>query len=103
MYSTWSRRRPPFREVAAAAIFRTSGGADMQRSLATILLTASIALPLPAAAQAQAGYTLAQVESIYPRMKAVHIQKCDRNGDNLYTKSEMLCVQGIYQAMYIDR
>jgi hypothetical protein len=103
MYSTWSRRPPLFRQVATASIFGTSGGADMQKSLATILLTASIALPLPAAAQAQAGYTLAQVESRYPRMKAVHIQKCDRNGDNVYTRSEMLCVQSIYQAMYIDR
>ena len=73
------------------------------KPLAITLLAAAAALPLPAAAQAPAGYTLAQVESIYPRMKAVHIEKCDRNGDNLYTKSEMLCVQGIYQAMYIDR
>ena len=35
-------------------------------------------------------------------MKAVHIEKCDRNGDGIYTKSEMLCVQSIYQAMYIS-
>jgi hypothetical protein len=73
------------------------------KPLAITLIATLAALPLPAAAQAPAGYTLAQVESLYPRMKPIHIQKCDRNGDNLYTKSEMLCVQGIYQAMYIDR
>jgi hypothetical protein len=73
------------------------------KRLATSLLAAALALPLPAAAQAQAGYTLDQVESMYPRMKAVHIKKCDRNGDGVYTRSEMLCVQSIYQAMYIDR
>ena len=72
------------------------------KPLATTLVAAALALPLPAAAQAQAGYTLAQVESMYPRMKAVHIEKCDRNGDDVYTRSEMLCVQGIYQAMYLS-
>jgi hypothetical protein len=73
------------------------------KPLATTVIAALAALPLPAVAQAQAGYTLAQVESLYPRMKPVHIEKCDRNGDNLYTRSEMLCVQSIYQAMYISR
>ena len=38
----------------------------------------------------------------YPRMKTVHIEKCDRDGDGIYTKTEMLCVQSIYQAMYIS-
>ena len=46
--------------------------------------------------------TLDQVEAMYPRMKAVHIQKCDRNGDGVYTKSEMLCVKSIYHAMYVE-
>ena len=36
-------------------------------------------------------------------MKAVHIQKCDRDGDGIYTQTEMLCVASIYQAMYIVR
>ena len=70
------------------------------KPLAALLLAAGAALPLPAGAQA--GLTLAQVESAYPRMKPVHIEKCDRTGDGVYTKSEMLCVQGIYQAMYIS-
>ena len=72
------------------------------KAFATTLLAAAAALPLPAAAQSQAGYSLAQVESMYPRMKTVHIEKCNRDGDNVYTKSEMLCVKSIYQAMYID-
>ena len=36
-------------------------------------------------------------------MKAVHIEKCDRDGDGIYTRTEMLCVASIYQAMYIVR
>jgi hypothetical protein len=72
----------------------------MRLRLPATLLLALLAAPV--AAQ-QAGYTLAQVEARYPRMKAVHIEKCNRDGDNIYTKTEMLCVQGIYQAMYIER
>lgn len=67
-----------------------------------LLLAALAAAPLPAFAQAQ-GMTLAQVEARYPRMKTVHIEKCDRDGNEIYNRSELLCVQGIYQAMYIDR
>ncbi len=67
-----------------------------------IVLAALAAVPLPASAQ-QTGYTLQQVEQKYPRMKTVHIQKCDHNGDNVYTKTEMICVQSIYQSMYVDR
>ncbi len=66
---------------------------------ALILLAAFAAAPI--AAQ-QAGYSLDQVEAKYPRMKPVHIEKCDRDGDGVYTKSEMLCVQGIYQSMYVN-
>ncbi len=36
-------------------------------------------------------------------MSPVHIEKCDRNGDEIYTRIEMQCVAGIYQAMYLDR
>lgn len=74
----------------------------MRLTPAPALLLAALAAPLPALAQAQ-GMTLAQVEARYPRMKTVHIEKCDRDGDEIYTKSELLCVQGIYQAMYLDR
>lgn len=75
------------------------------RSLATVLLLAvPLAQPLAPAAFAQsAGLTLTQVEQKYSRMSPVHITKCDRDGDGIYTRSEMLCVQGIYQAMYIDK
>jgi hypothetical protein len=72
------------------------------KTLTTMLLAASAALTLPAPAQTQAGLTLAQVEARYPRMSTVHIEKCNRDGDNIYTRTEMLCVQSIYQAMYID-
>jgi hypothetical protein len=72
------------------------------KTLTTMLLAASAALTLPATAQTQAGLTLAQVEARYPRMNTVHIEKCNRDGDNIYTRTEMLCVQSIYQAMYID-
>lgn len=46
--------------------------------------------------------TLQQVERKYPRMNAVHIEKCDRNGDGIYTGTEMLCVQSIYRTMYVN-
>ena len=49
------------------------------------------------------GLTLDQVERKYPRMSPVHIQKCDHDGDGIYTRTELLCVSGIYQAMYLDR
>ena len=74
----------------------------MRASLPTaILLGALAAAPLAASAQ-QGGLTLRQVEAEYPRMKAVHIEKCDRNGDGIYTRTEMLCVASIYQAMYLS-
>ena len=77
----------------------------MRKSLTIGLFAASIVLPPAAAVQAQSqgGYSLGQVESMYPRMKPVHIEKCDRNGDEVYTRIEMQCVAGIYQAMYLDR
>jgi hypothetical protein len=70
----------------------------------TLLATVLLAQPLapPAAAQGQPVMTLDQVESRYRRMNEVHILKCDKNGDQLFTRTEMLCVQGIYQAMYLD-
>jgi len=74
------------------------------RSLAALAL---VALPLmqPAAAQTSnsGGLTLAQVQSRYYNMNAVHIKKCDYNGDGLYSRGEMNCVSGIYRAMYLDR
>ena len=76
----------------------------MRPSLPTAILLGALLLapPLAATAQGAGGLTLRQVEAEYPRMKAVHIEKCDRNGDGIYTRTEMLCVASIYQAMYIS-
>ena len=40
----------------------------------------------PPRSPARGGLTLAQVEREYPRMNAVHIKKCDYDGDGLYTR-----------------
>ena len=36
-------------------------------------------------------------------MNEVHILKCDYDGNQLFTRTEMLCVSGIYQPLYLDR
>ena len=74
------------------------------RVLAALLLALPLAAPLAPMALAQAaGLTLDQVEHKYPRMSPVHIRKCDYDGDGIYTRTEMLCVSGIYQADVLDR
>jgi hypothetical protein len=75
----------------------------MTRPLLAALAAAALlqALPAPAAAQ-QGGLTLAQVERKYRNMSPVHILKCDRNGDELFTRTELLCVSSIYDVMYLD-
>ena len=35
-------------------------------------------------------------------MAEVHILKCDYDGNQLFTRTEMHCVSGIYQQMYLD-
>ena len=71
----------------------------MRRHALALMLVAA-----PALAFAQAdGLTLQQVERKYPRMNVVHINKCDYDGNGVFTRTEMLCVSGIYQQMYIDR
>ena len=69
----------------------------------TMLAALLFALPVVPAAAQTAGLTLEQVERKYPRMNAVHIRKCDHDGNGIYTRTEMLCVSGIYQQMYLDR
>jgi hypothetical protein len=64
------------------------------------LVIAGIALP--AVAQ-QATLTLAQIERKYRNMSPVHINKCDYDKDGQFTRTEQLCVAGIYQQMYLDR
>jgi len=68
-------------------------------ALAALLVTAPAAA---AFAQAQ-GLTLEQVERKYPRMSYIHINKCDYDGNGIFTRTELLCVSGIYQQMYLDR
>ena len=68
---------------------------------AAFLAAAPLTRLAPTPAWPRAGLTLAQVERNYPRMSAVHILKCDHNGDQVFTRIELLCVAGIYQAMYI--
>lgn len=57
----------------------------------------------PVSAQPAGTLTLAQVERKYRGMKTVHIEKCDYDHDDLFTRSEQLCLAGIYQQMYLDR
>ena len=59
-------------------------------------------LALPALAQ-QSTLSLEQVERKYRRMSIVHIEKCDYDKDGRFTRTEQLCVSGIYQQMYLDR
>jgi hypothetical protein len=80
--------------LAAAALSLGAG--------AGVALAANEAGSVAAAGQ-EGGLTLAQVESRYPRMSSVHIEKCDKNGNGIYTKTEMLCVQSIYNVMYLQR
>ena len=46
--------------------------------------------------------TLAQIERKYRNMSPVHIEKCDYDGNGQFTRTEQLCVAGIYQQMYLD-
>ena len=62
----------------------------------------AVAAGLPAVAQ-QATLSLEQIERKYRQMSVVHIEKCDHDGNGQFTKTEQLCLAGIYQAMYLDR
>lgn len=68
-----------------------------------ILLVLATLVALPALAQSTGTITLAQAERKYRGMKDVHIEKCDYDGDDLFTRTEQLCLAGIYQQMYLDR
>lgn len=75
----------------------------MARRAALVVLSTAIAAATTAGALAQSGtMTLDQLERKYPRMKAVHIEKCDRDHDGLYTQPEQLCVASIYRTMYVN-
>jgi hypothetical protein len=68
-----------------------------------LLVAVLLALAAPAPATAQAGLTLDQVQRKYRKMNEVHILKCDRDRDLIFTRTEMLCVSSIYDVMYLDR
>jgi hypothetical protein len=72
------------------------------RALALAALVAASLPAVTAFAQTQ-GLTLTEVERRYRTMNEVHILKCDHNGDLIFTKTEMLCVQSIYRSFYLDR
>ena len=67
------------------------------------LCLAALAVALAGPAIAQEGtLSLEQIERKYPRMSVVHIEKCDYDQDGRFTRTERLCVSGIYQVMYLD-
>lgn len=75
----------------------------MARRATLVVLGVAIAASAAAAVIAQTSTVmLEQLERKYPRMKAVHIEKCDRDGDGLFTKPEQVCVASIYRTMYIN-
>ncbi len=65
------------------------------------LLVLAVAIAGPAIAQ-EATATFEQMQLKYRRMSVVHIEKCDYDQDGRFTKTERLCVSGIYQVMYLD-
>ena len=67
----------------------------MRRLLLALIMAVTA---LPAVAQ-QATLSLAQVERKYRYMSPVHINKCDYDRDGQFTRTELLCVAGIYQQM----
>jgi hypothetical protein len=71
----------------------------MRLIAATLASLPLLAAPLPAQ---DAGIPLAQVERQYRKMNEVHILKCDYDGDRLFTRTEMLCIQSIYRTFYLD-
>jgi hypothetical protein len=73
------------------------------RALVTASLIAASLAPFAAALAQEQVMTLAQVERRYRTMNEVHILKCDYDGDQLFTRTEMICVSNIYRALYVDR
>jgi len=66
----------------------------------TALITVISATPIFAQAE---GVPLAQLERKYRNMNEVHILKCDYDGNEVFTRTEVLCVQNIYWSLYLDR
>ncbi len=66
-------------------------------ALAALSVEAFVALAVTAQAAVPAA-TLAQMEARYPSMSDVHISKCEKDGDGLYTGAEQACVRSIYLA-----
>jgi hypothetical protein len=72
------------------------------RYLPAALLAAALAAPATPLPAQDAGLTLAEVERQYRRMSVVHIRKCDYDGNGIFTRTEMLCVQNVYRVFYLD-
>jgi hypothetical protein len=68
--------------------------------LAALVLATSVAPPVSAQSE---GMTLAQVQRKYRTMNEVHILKCDYDGNRIFGRTEMICVQNIYRSLYLDR
>lgn len=65
-----------------------------------VILATLVALP---AAAGQEVVSLAAIERQYPKMSPIHIEKCDRDHDGMFTRTEQLCVASIYRVMYLDQ
>lgn len=75
----------------------------MARRTTLVVLAVAVASSAATAAAAQdSTSTYEQMERKYPRMNAVHIRKCDRNGDGIYDRGETLCVSSVYSTMYLN-
>lgn len=76
----------------------------MARRITLIVLAAAVAASAATAAVVARNSTMTfeQMERKYPRMTAVHMRKCDRDGDGLYNRAEALCVSSVYSTMYLN-
>jgi hypothetical protein len=95
-------RTLPLRPDRTTLPFTSPAGDVVMRSFVLASLIAASLAPIAAVAQEQ-GLTLAQVERKYRTMNEVHILKCDYDGDQIFTKTEMICVQSLYRSLYVDR
>jgi hypothetical protein len=70
--------------------------------LSPATLVPALLIASASASLAQQALTLAEVERKYRKMNEVHILKCDHDGDRLFTRTEMLCVESIYRSFYFE-
>ena len=80
--------------VARDARFRHDDVAPAALILAALLSPAARSRLRPGRAASPSTRSSANTAPMSP----VHIEKCDHDGDGIYTRTELLCVSGIYQA-----